>query len=92
MDVLIFGDQTADVQSFLRKALGKQNPLLQSFFRRTCAMLQDEAANLTYRTRSQIPVFSDLARLVDDYYRGEIRAASLESAFTCLAQLAHFIG
>lgn len=92
MDVLIFGDQTADVQSFLRKALGKQNPLLQSFFQRTCAMLQDEVANLTYRARSQIPIFSDLARLVDDYYRGEIRTTSLESAFTCLAQLAHFIG
>ncbi|QGA19295.1 hypothetical protein EYB26_006984 [Talaromyces marneffei] len=93
MDILIYGDQTVDVCPFLDHLFKKKRtPLLQNFLERSKIVLQDEICRLSRTERVGIPQFSSLRGLVDEYQRRCPRVASLESALTCLAQLAHFIG
>lgn len=93
MDILVCGDQTVDVCPFLEHLLTKKRtPLLQNFLERSKDVLQEEIYKLSTSERVGIPQFSSLRNLVDEYRRRCLRVASLESALTCLAQLAHFIG
>lgn len=93
MDIIVCGDQTVDVCPFLAQVLvKKRTPLLQTFFQRIRIVFQEETSFLPWDQRTQIPHFSSMRSLVDEYYRRGVRIPSLESAFTCLAQLAHFIG
>lgn len=93
MEIIICGDQTVDVCPFLAQALvRKRTPLLQTFFQRIRGVLEEEINLLPWEKRTKIPHFSNLRGLVDEYSRGGVHIPSLESAFTCLAQLSHFIG
>ncbi|KAH8689371.1 putative polyketide synthase [Talaromyces proteolyticus] len=93
MDILVCGDQTVDVCPFLVDILiKKRTPLFQAFIRKVKVILENEITLLSSYQRAQIPPFSSLRELVDEYHRRGVHIASLESAFACIAQLAHFIG
>ncbi|PYI02699.1 putative polyketide synthase [Aspergillus sclerotiicarbonarius CBS 121057] len=91
--ILVIGDQSLDPTPFLLHALVKKpTPLLQAFLRDVEIGLRLEIARLSHQTRTQIPAFSSLHELVEQYRRRETHIAPLDSALTCLAQFTHFIG
>jgi len=93
MDVILFGDQTVDCQSFLKKALRRKNcPILSTFLEQVHAALQDELSSLPSATRQHVPVFSSVSEFTERYYEIDQPDLAVESAITCLAQLTHFIG
>lgn len=93
MDVLLFGDQTVDCQSFLRRALRRKGlPLLASFLEQVHVALQEELFALPTSTRQQLPAFSNVSEFAERYYNAERPSLAAESAITCLAQLTHCIG
>lgn len=93
MDVILFGDQTVDCQSFLKKALRRKNsPILSNFLEQVHAALQDELASLPSTVRRHVLVFSSVSEFTERYYEADDPDLAVESAITCLAQLTHFIG
>lgn len=93
MDVILFGDQTVDCQSFLKKALRRKNsPILSNFLEQVHAALQDELASLPSTVRRHVSVFSSVSEFTERYYEADHPDLAVESAITCLAQLTHFIG
>jgi hypothetical protein len=93
MDMIIFGDQTADQSSLLRKALvRKENVLLQTFFDKVSIALRDEVQRLPRSQRETIPDFLTISHLVEAYYEKGSKVPMLESCLTTIAQLAHYIG
>lgn len=93
MDIILFGDQTVEVRSFLNKVLLKQNsPLLSKFLQTTQDVLRNEVSHLPKDSRKRIPNFSTVHELVERYFSTGLPDAALESALVCLAQLSHFIG
>ncbi|KAF2738000.1 polyketide synthase PksA [Polyplosphaeria fusca] len=93
MNVLIFGDQTADQYPLLRKAsLRKTNALLTTFLERTSVVLREEVQKLPRTQREQIPDFLRVTDLVEAYYAKGLKVPQLESAMVTIAQLAHYIG
>ncbi|KAK2629894.1 hypothetical protein QTJ16_000714 [Diplocarpon rosae] len=93
MDVILFGDQTADPKTFLTKVLRRKgSPLLHSFLEQVQVALQDEISSLPSSSRRDLPPFSNVAELVERYYNAERYSIAMESTLTCLAQLSHFIG
>ena len=93
MNVLIFGDQTADQYPLLRKACGrKNNASLTTFLERTSVVLREEVQKLPRTQREQIPDFLTVCDLVENYYMTGVKVAQLESCMVTIAQLAHYIG
>jgi hypothetical protein len=93
MNILIFGDQTADQYPLLRKAcLRKENAILQTFLDRVGVALRDEVQRLPRSQRDSIPDFLTVSHLVDAYYENGLKIPHLESCFVTIAQLAHYIG
>ncbi|KAA8573325.1 hypothetical protein EYC84_003812 [Monilinia fructicola] len=93
MDVILFGDQTVDCQSFLKKALRRKNcPILSNFLEQVHAALQDELASLPSTVRRHVTVFSSVSEFTERYFEADQPDLAVESAITCLAQLTHFIG
>ncbi|KAK6610575.1 Conidial yellow pigment biosynthesis polyketide synthase 2 [Botrytis cinerea] len=93
MDVILFGDQTADCQSFLKKALRRKNcPILSTFLEQAHAALQDELSSLPSTARQHVAVFSSVSEFTERYFEADHPDLAVESAITCLAQLTHFIG
>jgi hypothetical protein len=93
MNVFIFGDQTADQVSLLRKVVSrKDNTLLTSFLERVSVALREEVQQLPKSQRDSIPAFLTVNHLVEIYYEKGVKVAQLESCFLTIAQLAHFIG
>ncbi|TVY82326.1 Conidial yellow pigment biosynthesis polyketide synthase [Lachnellula suecica] len=93
MDVILFGDQTADFQAFLAKALVRKDlPLLCSFLEKVHVALQDEISSLPATSRRSFPQFSNVTEFVSRYYQKQHFNPAAESAIACLAQLTHFIG
>ncbi|KAF2707399.1 polyketide synthase-like protein [Pleomassaria siparia CBS 279.74] len=93
MNILIFGDQTADQYPLLRKAsIWKNNALLTTFLERTSVVLRDEVGKLPRAQRETIPDFLRFSDLVEAYYAKGLRIPQLESALVTIAQLAHYIG
>ena len=93
MDFIVFGDQTAELRSFLPTLLrrGKQSPVLDIFLKQALIALQQERSSLSYHEQKRIPTFSSLIELITEYYQRDARLPCLESSMTCLAQLGHFI-
>jgi hypothetical protein len=93
MNILIFGDQTADQYPLMRKAsIWKNNALLTTFFERVSVMLRGEVQRLPRTQREQIPDFLTITDLVEAYYAKGNKIAQLESCMVTIAQLAHYIG
>jgi hypothetical protein len=93
MDVVLFGDQTADCETFLKKALRRKGcPLLSSFLEQATTALQIEISSLPSGSRRHLPNFSNIAEFVERYYAESKPDVAIESTITCLAQLTHFIG
>lgn len=93
MDVVLFGDQTVDCKTFLKKTLRRKGcPLLSSFLEQVTAVLQTEISSLPSASRRHLPTFSNVAEFVERYYAESKPDVAIESTITCLAQLTHFIG
>ena len=93
LKVLLFSDQTSDHRATLNQVLlVKNNPVLTSFFEKVYLALRDEVAKQPRRLREQIPGFSSLADLAARYFdTDQAKSNSLESALTCVSQIACFI-
>jgi hypothetical protein len=93
MNVLIFGDQTADQTQLLRKIVArKDNTLLAAFLERAAAAVRDEVEKLPKIKRQSIPDFLTIAHLIEAYFEEGFKVPQLESCLVTIAQLAHFIG
>lgn len=93
MNILIFGDQTADQYPLLRKvSLRRDNALLSTFLERVSVALRDEVQKLPRAQRDTIPDFLRVSDLVEAYFAKGVKIPQLESCMVTLAQLAHFIG
>jgi hypothetical protein len=93
MNLLIFGDQTAEQYPLLRKACTwKNNATLTTFLDRVSVVIRDEVQKLPKTQRDQIPDFLTTWDLVEAYYSKGVKVAQMESCMVTLAQLAHYIG
>lgn len=93
MNVLIFGDQTADQTTLLRQIVNrKDSTLLTSFLERAAAAVRDEVEKLPKIKRASIPDFLTISHLIEAYYEKGSKIPQLESCLVTIAQLAHFIG
>lgn len=93
MNVLIFGDQTADQYLLLRKAiLRKDNALLSTFLERASVTLRHEINHLPHSQRESIPDFNTVSSLVEAYFEKGLKIPQIESSLVTIAQLSHFIG
>ncbi|KAF1956806.1 polyketide synthase [Byssothecium circinans] len=93
MNVLIFGDQTANQYPLLRKACTwKSNALLTKFLERSSVALREEVQRLPRPQREQIPDFLTMNDLMDQYYAKGVKITEMESCMVTIAQLAHYIG
>ncbi|KAL5114384.1 polyketide synthase [Pleosporales sp. CAS-2024a] len=93
MNLLIFGDQTADQYPLLRKACTwKNNAALTTFLDRISVVIRDEVQKLPRTQRDQIPDFLTTWDLVEAYYSNGSKIPQMESCMVTIAQLAHYIG
>jgi hypothetical protein len=93
MDVIIFGDQTADQYPLLRKACTwKNNATLTTFLDRISVVIREEVQKLPRTQRDQIPNFLTTWDLVEAYYAKGSKIPELESCMVTIAQLSHYIG
>ncbi|ORY06003.1 hypothetical protein BCR34DRAFT_604322, partial [Clohesyomyces aquaticus] len=93
MNILIFGDQTADQYPVLRKAsIRRNNALLSTFLEQVSVALRQEVQQLPRTQREQIPDFLRFSDLVEAYYAKGLKIPQLESCMVTVAQLAHYIG
>lgn len=93
MDILLFGDQTAEQSSLLKKiAHKKDNVLLSTFLERISVVLREEVTRLPRSQRDLIPDFLTIHHLVEAYGEKEQKVPHLESAFVTIAQIAHCLG
>ena len=93
MNVLLFGDQTADQSSLLRKVVNRrENALLQTFLDQVSVALREETRKLPKTVRDAIPDFLTLSHLIEAYFEKGTKVSQLESCLVTIAQLSHFIG
>nr|BAD22832.1 polyketide synthase [Bipolaris oryzae] len=93
MDVLIFGDQTADQYPLLRKACTwKNNATLTTFLDRISVVIREEVQKLPRTQRDQIPNFLSTWDQTEAYYAKGLKIPEIESCMVTIAQLAHYIG
>lgn len=93
MNVLIFGDQTADQYPLLRKAsIWKTNALLSTYLEQVSVALREEISKLPRTQREQIPDFLRVSDLVEAYYAKGLKIPQLESCMVTIAQFAHYFG
>ena len=93
MNVLLFGDQTADQYSLLHRAVhSKDNAVLTTFLERVSVALREETRKLPRARREQIPDFLRVADLLEHYFEQGSKVPELESSLVTVAQLAHYLG
>jgi hypothetical protein len=93
MNLLIFGDQTADQFPLLEKTgTWKNNSTLTTFLERISVVLREEVQKLPRAQRDQMPDFLTTWDLVNQYYAKGSKIPQLESCMVTIAQLAHYIG
>ncbi|KAJ5148914.1 hypothetical protein N7448_000492 [Penicillium atrosanguineum] len=89
--VYLFGDQTADFDSGLRRLLhAKNDSLLKAFFQKCYHALRTEISRLSPSQRQMFPRFTSIIDLLARY-RQHGQNPSLESALTTIYQLGSFI-
>jgi Starter unit:ACP transacylase in aflatoxin biosynthesis len=92
MEIYLFGDQTADCRSFLKKAIArKEDVLLNVFLEKAVIAVRDEVSKRAC-VQSDIPDFGTIQELAERYYSGETPDTAIESTLVCLSQLIHYIG
>ena len=91
LELYLFGDQTYDVQPYLRDLLlNKGNPILDDFLVRAYDVIRAEIHTLPSEVRDELPRFTCL----DDIILrkpGGTRCVPLDMAVTCMYQLGVFI-
>lgn len=93
MDLLLFGDQTADQYALLRRAVhSKSNAVLTTFLEQVSVALREETRRLPRNRREQIPDFLRVSDLLERYYEKGNKLPELESSLVTISQLAHYIG
>ncbi|KAL9092385.1 MAG: hypothetical protein Q9159_000893 [Coniocarpon cinnabarinum] len=93
MDVLLFGDHTADQYPLLHYAVhSKDNAVLSTFLERVSVALREETRKLPKARRELIPDFLRVGDLLEHYYQRAVKVPELESAIVTIAQLAHYLG
>jgi naphtho-gamma-pyrone polyketide synthase len=89
--VYLFGDQTADFDSGLRRLLhAKNDSLLVAFFQKCYFSLRKEITSLAPSERQKFPRFTSIIDLLARYRESGPNPA-LESALTTIYQLGSFI-
>jgi naphtho-gamma-pyrone polyketide synthase len=90
--VYLFGDQTGEFDSGLRRLIqAKNNSFLTSFIEKCYHALRQEITQLPPSDRELFPRFTSIVGLLSKYHESGPNPA-LESALTCIYQLASFIG
>ena len=93
MQIYVFGDQTVDYRLFLRQVFQRKGLLLTTFLERAGNALHEEISSLpSIREGGRIPDFGNILEFVERSSAVGLQHPAVESAFVCLAQLAHFIG
>ena len=94
MDVLLFGDQAVDVYPFLHRIFFQREhtALVTAFLNHVTTALRADISALTRFQRQHIPPLNNFLEFLEIYHRSQWRAAPIENALLCIAQLAHFIG
>jgi hypothetical protein len=93
MNLLVFGDQTADQYPLLKRACTwKNNATLTTFLDRISVVLREEVEKLPRTQRAPMPDFLTTWDLVEAYYTKGVKIPQLESCLVTIAQLAHYIG
>jgi len=90
--ILLFGDQTADTQIFIRNQLvaGRTNSLLCIFLDRVAIALRQEVSELSPLERRRMPSFSTVDDLVDRAYSKEGIHPGIDSALLCISQITQY--
>ena len=93
MEILLFGDQTADQSLLLRKlAQRKDNAIVTTFLERAAVALREEIRRIPRIRREAIPDFLTISNLVEAYFNKNIKIPDIESTLVTIAQLAHYVG
>lgn len=92
MEVLLFGDQTADQYQILNKAVHRKNAVITTFLERVSVALRQEVRRLPRSRREVIPDFLSVNNLIEHYYERGLKIPELESALVTVSQLSHYIG
>lgn len=91
MELLVFGDQTLDVQPFLKQfAQHRDNPALDDFLTRAFHAIRDEIHHSARHVRVDLPRFTCIEDII---FRepGASSCLALEMASTCMYQIGVFI-
>jgi naphtho-gamma-pyrone polyketide synthase len=89
--VYLFGDQTGDFETGLRRLLqAKNHTFVSAFFQRSYHALRQEIASLPPAERSMFPRFTSIVDLLARHCESRGNSA-MESALTCIYQLGCFI-
>ncbi|KAJ5996959.1 hypothetical protein N7522_008619 [Penicillium canescens] len=90
--IILFGDQTDDFLSLRRLLSPNQSPpLLESFLNNAIRGLRAEIGSLPLQDRQQYPNFPTVASILDWRSRQQKPYPAIDSALTCINQLAQFI-
>ena len=93
MEILLFGDQTADQYLLLQNAaLQRNTPFVVAFVERSSKALREETRRLPHSRRERIPDFLHLSSLIEVYNEGHLKVPELESALATISQLGYYIG
>ena len=92
LKIYLFGDQTYDIQPYLRNLKQyRHNPVLEDFLVKAYDAIRTEIYSLPCEIRDNLPRFT----CVDDIIsreKGGKRCVPLDMAVTCMYQLGVFIG
>ena len=87
----LFGDQTYDIQPYLRDLIQhRQNPLLEDFLIKAYDAIRTEIYSLPCEVRDDLPRFTCLDDIIFRRQGGK-RCVPLDMAVTCMYQLGVFI-
>lgn len=89
--IILFGDQTDDFTSLRRILTPNAEPLLNAFLNKAIRGLRTEISSLPLQVRQQYPHFPSVGSLLDWRDTQKKAYPSIDSALTCVNQLAHFI-
>jgi hypothetical protein len=87
----LFGDQTHDIQPYLKDLLRhRDNPVLEDFLVKAYDAVRAEIYKLPHQVREDVPRFTCLEDLLLWNQKGK-RCIPLDMAVTCMYQLGVFI-
>ncbi|KAK9859262.1 hypothetical protein MYU51_016431 [Penicillium brevicompactum] len=89
--IILFGDQTEDFGSLRPLLTPNRATLLESFLQNAVRGLRTEIAFLPLQDRQQYPYFPTVASVLDWRIRQQKAYPAIDSALTCINQLAQFI-